>query len=63
MRKYLIAIIAACGVGFAGQAMALHYGAGAHTYCAKKKYRLAHKKACAHWGAHHHHGIHLEGGH
>ncbi len=63
MRKILIAISAAAAVAFSGPAMADHYGAGRHTHCAKKSYRATHKKECAHWGAHHHHGIHLEGSH
>ncbi len=64
MRKLLIGFAAVAAAAFlAGPSWAHHVGAGEHTYRASKNYRAKHKKKCAHWGAHHHHGIHLEGSH
>jgi hypothetical protein len=63
MRRILIALAGVACVAFSGQAMADHIGAGEHTRCANKTYRAKHKKTCAHWGAHYHRGIHLEGSH
>lgn len=63
MRKFLIACVAtATAFAVSAPATAEHYGAGEHTKCSNKQYRAKHKKECRHWGAHHHHGIHLEHG-
>jgi hypothetical protein len=61
MRSFLFALSIVVAAAWVDPAMADHIGANEHTHCASKKYRAKHKRACAHWGAHHHHGIHLEG--
>lgn len=70
MRNALIAFATLGVFAWAGPATARHIGAGEHTHCRTKDVHAKHKdaraeekKGCAHWGAHHHHGIHLEGSH
>jgi hypothetical protein len=63
MRFFIVALTAASFFFMTPQAFADHYGVASKTSCASKKYRSVHQKKCRHWGTHHHHGIHLEGGH